>query len=246
MLRIDNPRRANALDPGILEGLAAELAGPRPAGARVVLLTGAGGRHFSAGVQLEGEGADELAAGLRRGEALLGRAAAAVEACARPVVAVLNGAAMGGALELAMACDWRIAAEGARLGMPAARLGVVYSPEGLRRFVAVAGAARTRRLFLTGRTLGAPEALALGVVDELAPDDGLWAAALRAAADVAAGAPLAVEGTRAIVRGLEPGPLDDPARARADDLRQRAFASEDHREALAAFHERRPARFRGA
>lgn len=182
---------------------------------------------------------------MRKGERLLGRAAAAVEGCARPVVAVLNGAAMGGALELAMACDWRIAGDAARLGMPAARLGVVYAPEGLRRFVAVAGPARARRLFLTGRTLEAREALALGFVDELVSHGDLWPAALRTVADVAAGAPLAVDGTRAIIRALGPPPLGEAERVTAGALRERAFASDDHREALSAFRDRREPRFRG-
>jgi enoyl-CoA hydratase/carnithine racemase len=243
VLRIDSPARANALGSAMLGDIAATLAGPPPAGARAVLLTGAGERHFSAGVDLaEDAGARP---DLTRWERLLARAAAAVEACPLPVIAVLNGAAMGGGLELAMACDWRIAGAGARLGMPAARLGVVYAPEGLRRFVAAAGVARTRRLFLTGRTLGAEEAMRLGLVDELVPEAELWHAALRAAADVAAAPPLAVEGTRAVLRALAPGPPGDADRALVEDWRRRAFASADHREALDAFRARRSEHPRG-
>lgn len=245
MLRIANEARANALDPGILDALARELQAPRLADARVVLLTGAGERHFSAGLDLADGSPEALAALVREGERLLGDAARAIAACRRPVVGVLNGAAVGGALELAMACDWRIARAGARLAMPAARLGVVYAPEGLRRFVAAIGPARTRRLFLTGRPVEAEEALALGLVDEVVPAAELWPAALRAAGEVAAAAPLAVEGTRAVLRALAEGPGAGTLAATADRWRRRAFASQDHHEALAAFRERRPPEFRG-
>ncbi len=242
VLRIANEGRANALDPGILAALASELQGPAVAGARAVLLTGAGERHFSAGLDLAGGTVDELAARVRDGERLLGEAARAIEGCRRPVVGVLNGAVMGGALELAMACDFRVAGANARLAMPAARLGVVYSPEGLRRFVAALGPARTRRLFLTGRPVEAAEALALGLVDEVVPAEELWPAALRAAGEIARAAPLAIEGTRAVVRAIADG---GDVGAAAAEWRARAFASEDHREALDAFWERRDPDFRG-
>lgn len=245
VLRIVNPDRANALGPGILDALGAELNGPRAAAARAVLLTGSGTRHFSSGIDLADAPPGRLADDLRGGERRLGAAARAVEGCPRPVIAVVNGAAFGGALELAMACDWRIAARGARLGMPAARLGVVYAPDGLRRFVAALGPARTRRLFLTGAPVDAEEALALGLVDQVVDDDALWDAARRAAADVAAGAPLAIAGTRAILRALGAPPADDALRAEADAWRRRAFGSDDHREALAAFRSRRPPEFTG-
>ena len=242
VLRIANEARANALDPGILAALASELQGPAVAEARAVLLTGAGERHFSAGLDLADGTTDELAARVRDGERLLGEAARAIAGCRRPVIGVVNGTVMGGALELAMACDFRIAREGARLAMPAARLGVVYAPEGLRRFVAALGPARARRLFLTGRPVEADEALALGLVDEVVPAGELWPAALRAAEEIGLAAPLAIEGTRAVVRAITDG--GDVA-ATAAEWRERAFASADHREALDAFRERRPPTFEG-
>jgi enoyl-CoA hydratase/carnithine racemase len=243
--RIANEARANALDEAILDDLVSLLEGPRAAAARVVLLGGAGERHFSAGLDLGDRDPDELAEFLREGERRLGRAARAIVDAPVPVIAVLNGAAFGGALELAIACDWRIAGRGARLGMPAARLGVVYAADGLRRFVAAMGPARTRRLFLTGTPVDADEALRIGLVDEVAPDDGLWDAALAAAAEVARAAPLAVAGTRAVVRALEDGSPPDVVREAADAWRARAFGSEDLREGLRAFRERRPPGFRG-
>jgi enoyl-CoA hydratase/carnithine racemase len=162
-----------------------------------------------------------------------------------PVIGVLNGAAVGGALELAIACDWRIARRGARLAMPAAHLGVVYAADGLRRFVAAMGPARTRRLFLTGTPVEADEALAIGLVDEVVPEDALWDVARAAAADVARAAPLAVAGTRAVVRELVEGAPPSLVEETAAGWRARAFGSDDFREGLAAFRERRPPSFRG-
>ncbi len=243
--RIANESRANALDEAILDDLVSLLEGPRAAAAGVVLLAGAGDRHFSAGLDLGDRSADELPAFLQEGERRLRRAAAAIAAARVPVIGVLNGAAFGGALELAIACDWRIARAGARLGMPAARLGVVYAADGLRRFVAVMGPARTRRLFLTGAPVDAEEALRIGLVDEVVEEEALWDAARAAAADVGRAAPLAVAGTRAIVRALEDGAAPDAVDATADGWRTRAFGSEDFREGLRAFRERRPPEFRG-
>ncbi|MGD9695605.1 MAG: enoyl-CoA hydratase/isomerase family protein [Thermoleophilia bacterium] len=246
VVRIANPDRANALDDAILDGLASLLNGPRAAAARCVLLAGAGERHFSAGLDLGSRSADELAAYLQQGERRIGRAASAIARCPVPVVGVLNGAVYGGALELAIACDWRIAARGIRLGMPAARIGVVYAPDGLRRFVAALGPSRARRLFLTARPVDADEALALGLVEQVVEPAELWDAARAAAADIAASAPIAVGGTRAIIRELVEPDLPTEVQRRAAEWRGRAFASGDFREGLAAFRDRRPPGFRGA
>ncbi len=244
ILRISHPGRANAVDEPILDALTSLLQAPPPA-ARAILLGGEGERHFSAGLDLAGRPAAELAAHLREGERRLGAAAAAIADCPVPVVAVLNGAAFGGALELAIACDWRIARAGARLGMPAARLGVVYAPEGLRRFAAVMGPGQARRLFLTGVPVEADEALTMGLVEQVVEPEGLWAAARAAAAEVAAAAPLAVAGTRAIVRALADGSAPADVEEVARSWRERAFASDDFAEGLAAFRDKRPPGFRG-
>ncbi len=240
-IRFSNPRRANALTAGMLDGLVDALE-RRTGDARAVLIGGAGDRHFSAGLDLADGGAEDSVVAIEAGERRLGRAAAAIEDCPRPVIGVVNGAAFGGALELAMACDWRIAARGAQLGMPAARIGVVYAADGLSRFIAAMGPARTRRLFLTGRAVDADEAYALGMVDHVVEGEQLWSVATDAGADVAAAAPLGVAGTRAIVRALSVGSPDVGPRV-ADRWGQRSFASHDLREGLAAFRDKRPPEF---
>jgi enoyl-CoA hydratase/carnithine racemase len=241
--RIANEGRANALDATILDEIVSLLHGPRAAGARAVLLAGAGERHFSSGLDLGERTPEALAAELQDGERRLGNAAQAIASSPVPVIGVINGAAVGGALELAIACDWRIARRGARLGMPAARIGVVYAADGLRRFVAAMGPARTRRLFLTTAPVEAEEAYDLGLVDQVVEADDLWQTARAAATAVAQAAPLAVAGTRAIVAALSEGPESIQETAQA--ARARAFGSEDFREGLAAFREKRPPRFEG-
>ena len=119
-----------------------------------------------------------------------------------PVVAAMGGHAFGGGLELALACDLRVCASRARLGMPPARLGVVYSPSGLRRFVDAIGVARTRELFLTARPVGADEALAWGLVNEVVEDVPARSVAL--ASEIAALAPLSLRGNKRVLRALDP------------------------------------------
>ena len=162
-----------------------------------------------------------------------------------PVIGVLNGAAFGGALELAIACDWRVARRGARLGMPAARIGVVYAADGLRRFVAAMGSARTRRLFLTGAPLDADEAFDLGLVDQVVEPEELWETVHSVARAVASAAPLAVAGTRAIIAALTERAPWEEVEETASRARARAFSSEDFREGLAAFRDKRPPDFGG-
>ena len=245
VIRIVSEARANSLDDGMLDAIAAAVRDPVPDGVRAVVLTGAGDRNFSGGVDLSARPMDTLAASVREGERLLGVAARAIESAPVPVVCALNGNAVGGALELAMACDWRIARRGARFGMPPARLGWVYAAEGIRLFVRAVGPAHTAELFLTGRPVDADRALAMGMVNAVVEPAELMPAALEAARAVAANAPIAVAGTRAVIRALTGDPETADPITTAAEWRRRAFASQDIEEGLRAFRERRPPGFRG-
>ncbi len=245
VLRISNPERANALDDVILDGLEAALAGPEIERARVVLLTGAGERAFSAGVAIDpGDGAEQTEC-LRRREASLSRVAAAIERAPRPVIAVVNGAAMGGGLDLAAACDWRIASPTARFAMPPGRLGVVYLARGLRRFVALVGTAHAQELFLTARVMRPEEALRIGLVNEIVPADRLWERATEMALAVAELAPIAVAGTRATIHAIASGESIEGVDRLNERWREEAYGSSDLVEGLSAFADRRAPKFTG-
>jgi enoyl-CoA hydratase len=241
-LTLENPSRANALTDGMLEELAAAAAAPPP-GTRAILLRGSGPRHFSSGVDL---GGDPTPARLRESERRLGSTVEALRDSPVPVIAVLNGSAYGGALEVALACDWRVAATDIELAMPPGRLGVVYSLRGLRLFVATIGPARTAELFLTGAPVDAERALAFGLVNALYAPDELLPRAREAARRVAAAAPIAVQGTVALIRALGEAAVPDGTQESAEQWRARAYASTDLAEGLAAFRERRAPRFTGA
>jgi len=242
---IANEARANSLDDAMLAALAEALSGKALGDARAVVLTGAGDRNFSGGVDLQARDGDALTDAVRTGERLLGRAAAAVDGCPVPVIAALNGNAFGGALEIAMAADWRLAARGARLGMPPARLGWVYAAEGIQRFVRAAGAAATRELFLTARPIDAERARQIGLVNRVVDRRELLALAVADAHAVAANGPIAVAGTRAVIRALEDGIAPSEASDIAERWRQRAFQSDDIEEGLRAFREKRDPDFTG-
>lgn len=240
-LTLANEVRANALTLGMLDELRSALGGVRP-DVRAVLLTAEGDRTFSSGVDLGDAPTPDR---LRDCETRLGSAVDAVRECPVPVIAALNGSAIGGGLELAMACDWRLARDGASFSMPPGRLGVVYSPRGLQLFVAAIGPARTAELFLTGAPIDSARALAMGLVSAVHDPSELGARARDAAEGVAALAPLSARGTVAIIRALAEGPLSDDGREIAQAWRDRAYASADVSEGLAAFRERRTPSFTG-
>ena len=171
----------------------------------------------------------------------------ALESCELPTVAALPGHTIGGGLELALACDLRIAADGILLGMPPAKLGLVYSHTGLRRFLHAIGAPRTRELFLTARNVDARTALSWGLVNQVVGASELEAAALDLAQDLAANAPLSVRGNKRVIRELlaAEGQLDPEVERELIELREASFQSEDMREGVRAFGQKRPARWKG-
>src|SRR3954465_16065657 len=184
---IDNQAKRNALDRELLDALARVLA---EVDARCLLLTGAGSM-FSAGYDIGDLPADRAPTEPLAAEAEdvvahpFEAALAALDAFPFPSVAALNGHAIGGGLELAVACDLRVAAGSAKLGMPPARLGLVYSHTGLRRFIDAIGAPRTRELFFTARNVDAATALDWGLVNRVVEGGELAAAGVELAAAIA-------------------------------------------------------------
>lgn len=243
-LTISNPGKRNALDHPILDAITATLA--EPSGARCLMITGAHGM-FSAGYDI-GEIPD--AEFEERAERLVAHpfteAIDALEAFPYPTLAVLPGHTIGGGLELALACDLRVAQAGIKLGMPPAKLGLVYSHTGLRRFLDAIGASRTRELFLLGRYIDAPTALEWGLVNHVAAADELDARALELASELAGNAPLSQVGNKRVIAALlaAEGELAEEVEQELIELRRASFASKDMREGMRAFAEKRAPRWR--
>lgn len=248
-LTISNPAKRNALDHPILDAIGETLAQlSRPESeTRCVVVTGAHGM-FSAGYDIGEIPAEEFE---ERAEKLVAHpfteAIDALEAFPYPTLAVLPGHTIGGGLELALACDLRVSLTGIKLGMPPAKLGLVYSHTGLRRFIDAIGVPRTRELFLLGKYIDAPTALSWGLVNRLAAAEDLEATGLEIAAELAANAPLAQKGNKRVIAELLRAASDLPEDVEAEliELRQASFASEDMREGMRAFAEKRPARWLG-
>jgi len=240
-LRIANPERRNALDHEILGAIAEAL--PRlddGIATRCVLITGTP-PLFSAGYDIAGFTDDAFE---DETEALVAHpfqaAMEAIVAHPWPTVAAINGLCLGGGLEMAVSCDLRIAAAGAKLGMPPAKIGLIYGHTGLRRFLETIGAPRTREMFFTGRNVGAARAEAIGLVNEVVADDAIEEAAVALAAEIAAAAPLSVRGNKRVIDVLAANPtLSDAQEEELVELRRSCFGSADFREGIRAFAEKR-------
>jgi enoyl-CoA hydratase/carnithine racemase len=210
---------------------------------RAVVLTGAGDRAFCAGADLK-ERVGMSDGDVRSFLGQLGRTLRALELSDCVFIAALNGAALGGGTELALACDFRVAAPTAELGLTEVQLGIIPGGGGTQRLPRLVGPARAKDLILTGRRINAAEALAIGLVQRLAPEGRLLEVAFGLAEQVAANAPLAVAAAKhAVDEGLALR-LDD-ALALEHRHYETVLASEDRLEGLAAFAAKRPPQFRG-
>jgi enoyl-CoA hydratase len=243
-IALANPERRNVLDEALAEALrdAAERAGA-DAEVRCAILTGTG-EVFAAGADIE----EIAAASAEQNLAYNARLRAAVDAVAGlpvPSVAAINGHAVGGGLELALACTLRVASASARLGMPEARLGIIPATGGLARLPRLIGRSAAARLLLTGDLLTGAQAAEAGIVDFAVPAEQVQGEARALAARIAAAAPLSV---RAIVDALRADallPIDD-ANMRTEERLAALLESADRREGAAAFLERREPRFTGS
>ncbi len=246
-LTISRPESRNALDHDVLGAIAEAMpALDRGIEVRCVVLTGEG-KAFSAGYDIAGIPDDSFETDA---EALVAHPfTAALEAIAGhpwPVVAALNGHALGGGLELALTADLRVCARGAKLGMPPAKLGLIYGHTGLQRFIDTIGVPRTKELFLTGRNVSAERAAQIGLVHEVVEGDALERTALELAAEVAANAPLSMKGNKYAIDMLRDNPaLTDEQERELIELRESCFRSSDFREGIAAFGEKRKPEWRG-
>ena len=243
-LTLNRPQVMNALNTQVFNDLETAMRGlTSDPTVRVILITGAGPKAFAAGADI-----NELATtGERSGEALALRGQgvfALLETCGMPTIACINGFALGGGCELALACTFRIAADSARLGQPEVKLGLVPGYGATQRLPRLIGPSAALRLILTAEMISAAEALRIGLVDEVVPAAELLAHARELALKIAAQAPLAVAASIAAVRQGADLPL-----AEALALEARAFGrlscSADKKEGVAAFLGKRTPIFTG-
>ena len=241
---IDRPDRRNALNAELCDDLRGHL--ERSHGLRAIVLTGAG-VAFCAGADIIRRAQDT--GGLEHGggdtfRPAFERVLDAIVTHPAPVIAAVNGAALGAGMQLAVACDLRVVTPTAKIGIPAAKLGVLLSAPNIRRLAVLVGQGAARDILLTARVMTADELREVGFVQRVA-DDAL-AAGLELASQIAQLAPLSVQGhKRALNIVADATALDDRALAEIRSLEEAAFLSVDLQEGLAAFGEKRPPTFRG-
>ncbi|MGC3998372.1 MAG: enoyl-CoA hydratase-related protein [Anaeromyxobacter sp.] len=241
---IDGEDRRNAISQAMLrelDELMARAAGDRDL--RCVVITGAGDKAFCAGADLK-ERARMAEAEVHAFHRGLRDALRAIEQAPQVFVAALNGAALGGGLELALACDLRIASDAAQLGLPEVSLGIIPGGGGTVRLARLVGVAQAKALILTARRAGAAEALAMGLVTQLAPPQRLVPDALALAERIARNAPISLRQAKRAVDGAFHLPLEE-ALALEHQLYQACLGTRDRTEALRAFAEKRPPVFTG-
>ena len=240
-ITVNRPEKLNALNATVIAELTKAFEQLRDdVAVRVVILTGTGDKAFIAGADIA-----ELAKldpqGAVANAGLGQRLTVLMENLGKPVVAAINGFALGGGCELALACTIRIAAEGARLGQPEVKLGIICGYGGTQRLPRLVGPSRALELLLTGDHIDAAEAFRIGLVNKVVKREALLDEARALGKRILAAGPVAVRLTLEAVRG---GSLDDGLRAEAELFGQ-AFRTEDMKEGTKAFLEKRPPKFIG-
>jgi enoyl-CoA hydratase len=246
LITFNQPEKRNAMSVEMWDGLTDILESwiddPE---VRVVVLTGAGDKAFVSGADIsQFEKSRSDADAQREYDRLTSRGRALLATFPKPVIARISGFCLGGGLGIAMQADIRIASDTSAFGIPAAKLGIAYGFEMVRRLVSLVGQAHTRSLLFSGQRIDAAEALRIGLVNRVVPAAELVETVNKLARDIAGNAPLSVRGMKLIVEQV----IRDPADRDMDAVTQAVatcFASEDFREGRTAFMEKRPPVFRG-
>jgi enoyl-CoA hydratase len=245
-LVLNRPRMRNAINLTMWQQIARLTEGMgRDESVRAVVYRGAGSEAFASGADISEfpESRKDTETSLRY-NATTAAAYAAVRECAKPTIAMIHGFCMGGAMGLAMACDLRFAAEGAKFGIPAARLSIVYPPEAIGQLVDLVGPAYAKDILFSARTVSDREAVAIGLIQRLVPAADLERTTYDYLKLVADNAPLSVRGSKVAVQAYLSG-FDEDSRAKLREMSLEAVASEDYREGTRAFLEKRRPTFRG-
>lgn len=234
-ITLRKPDKHNALDRDMLANLTDTLAEWEKTDIRVVIITGEG-KSFCSGASLGNVASEDWTSNP------LTDFCNVVDAFAVPIICAMNGGVYGGGVELALACDFRIGVNGMKMFVPPAKLGIHYEPAGIARAIDRLGSQTTRRAFLLGETFDDEALLACGFLDKLVEANELENQAIDMAKIISSMAPMAIRGMKQTIREIATNSLDKEAAAKriAD-----CFASDDHREGLAARNERRAPVFKG-
>jgi enoyl-CoA hydratase/carnithine racemase len=245
-ITFNNPARHNAVSLPMWQGLFdAVTAFAEDPEVRVIVLKGAGEKAFVSGADIsEFEEKRSSAETIEAYNAVSHRASAALYTVNKPTIAMIRGYCVGGGVAIALACDLRIAAEGSTFAVPAAKLGLGYEFDGVRKLVDVVGPSFAREIFYTARQFSAQEAVTMGLVNRLVPVDGLEAYVRDYAGTIAANAPLTVASIKTLVaQAIKDESQRDMALCEA--VVRKCFASADYVEGRTAFMEKRKPKFTG-
>jgi enoyl-CoA hydratase/carnithine racemase len=242
----NHPERRNAMTPAMYDSMRAALESyATDPEVRVVILKGEGDKSFVSGADIskfaESRSTPEQ---VREGDARSEAANRALRECPKPTIAMIRGFCMGGGLSVAIVCDIRIAAEGSRFGVPAAKLGVGYRYDGLKRLSDIVGPSFTAEIFYTGRQFSAEEALAMGLVNRVVPAAELEPYVMGYAKTMADNAPLTIAAVKRCLIEMRKDPAERDLEL-CQSLVEACFASTDFVEGRTAFMEKRKPMFQG-
>jgi enoyl-CoA hydratase/carnithine racemase len=245
----NRPEKRNVLAPLMLFQLADLLKSIQEEGEiRCLVLRGAGDKAFTAGYDIAvipSNMTPEMAAAFKEKNPLHTGLQSIID-FPYPVIAMLNGHAFGAGCDLAMTCDLRIAAENAQMGIPPAKLGLIYQPDGILRMINIVGLANAKEIFFTGRSYAAPKAQEMGMVHYVLPQDQLSSFTYEMAREISENAPLSLKGMKVIFNKIFLSQKLNPKDAEEiEALRLQAFNSEDIKEGQRAFKEKRKPVFKG-
>lgn len=241
LVRFNRPAQHNRLEPADLAALVEifDRVDADPS-VRALVITGTG-KSFSSGFHI-GALAERKEKPSSDDPDAFAKMVDKLETLRVPTIAALNGGVYGGSTDVALACDFRIGVPTVRMFMPAARLGIVYYPSGLRRYVTRLGLGAAKKMFLTAEPIEAEELLRVGYLDEIVPPDQLMPRVEALAASITANAPLAVWATKRALNQIAAGALD---MSELQAARKRCAGSADHQEGLKAWAEKRKPVFKG-
>jgi enoyl-CoA hydratase len=241
---INRPESLNALNPDVLQSLLNEFQGiARDASVRVVVIRGSGPKAFVAGADIRSMsqlGPRAIADYVELGQ----RATRAIESCAVPVIAAVHGFALGGGLELALACDIIFCGRAAKLGQPEVNLGIIPGFGGTQRLIHRCGIGQARRLCYSGELISADEAHTLGIADKVVADEAFDEQLSQLAELIASKAPLAVQGAKRVINRSQDTALLSGLRLEVEEF-LRLFATADREEGMDAFMQKRKPSFTG-